>query len=108
MAKWYGEVGFVDETVEVKPGIWAEQIVKKSYSGNIISNHWKRQNSGKVNSDINISNQISIVADPYANENCSKIVYVEFMGSKWQVTDVEVQFPRLILSIGGVYNEPQT
>lgn len=107
MAKWYGEVGYA-ETVEVEPGIWTEQIVKKTYSGDVISNRWKRQNSGEVNNDINISNQISIVADPYANENCSKMVYVEFMGSKWQVTDVEVQFPRLILSIGGVYNEPQT
>ena len=107
MAKWYGEVGYA-ETVEIKPGIWKEQIVKKTYSGEVISNRWKRQNSGEVNNDINIYNQISIVADPYANENCSKMAYVEFMGSKWQVTDVEVQFPRLILSIGGVYNEPQT
>lgn len=107
MAKWYGEVGYA-ETVEVKPGIWKEQIVKKTYSGDVISNRWKRQNSGEVNNDINISNQISIVADPYANENCSNMTYVEFMGSKWQVTDVEVQFPRLILSIGGVYNESQT
>ena len=107
MGKWFGNIGF-NTTVETEPGVWEQQVTPRPYYGDVISNRWKRQNSGEVNNDINIYNQISIVADPYANENCSKMAYVEFMGSKWQVTDVEVQFPRLILSIGGVYNEPQT
>jgi hypothetical protein len=32
------------------------------------------------------------------------MLYVEFMGTKWKITNVEVQYPRLILSVGGVYN----
>lgn len=107
MSKWYGNVGF-SKTVEYEPGSWEPQIIDRPYFGDVTSNRWKRQNSGGVNDDINLSNQISIVSDPYAVENCSTIAYVEFMGEKWKVTDVEVQYPRLILSIGGVWNGKPT
>jgi hypothetical protein len=33
--------------------------------------------------------------------------YVEFMGTKWKITNIEVQYPRLTLSIGGEYNGQQ-
>lgn len=104
MAKWCGKIGFA-YTGEVQPGVWVEnEIVERTYFGDVTSNRWKRQNSGGVNDDINISNQISIVADPYARNHCSSMAYIEFMNEKWKVTEVEVQYPRLILSIGGVYN----
>ena len=91
MAKFYGPVGYA-VTEEVSPGKWVENITERLYYGD------------KVNDDINISNEISIVADPYAMENFHLMRYVGFMGSKWKVTSVDVQFPRLILSVGGVYN----
>lgn len=103
MAKWYGNIGF-SETVETEPGLWELQIVDRPYYGDVISNRWKRQTSTGVNDNINLSNQISIVADPYAEQHCASIAYVEYMGVKWKVTDVEVQRPRLILSIGGEWN----
>lgn len=103
MSKWCGNVGFAN-TVEYEPGCWEEQIIERKYYGDIISNRWKRQNSEWINDDINLSNQVSIVADPYAINHCSTIIFVEFMGTKWKVSDVEVQYPRLTLSIGGVYN----
>ena len=103
MGKWYGNVGFA-KTVETEPGVWEDQVIPKPYFGDVISNRWKRQNSGGVNDNINISNIISIIADTFANENCSEIVYVEYMGTKWKVTDVEPQYPRLLLTMGGVYN----
>ena len=103
MAKWYGNVGF-SETAEVEPGSYEPSIIERPYFGDVISNHWKRQNSQGINDDVNLSNQISIVSDPYADQHCSSIAYVEYMGSKWKVTDVEVQYPRLMLSIGGVWN----
>lgn len=31
--------------------------------------------------------------------------YAEFGGVKWKVTDVKVQYPRLILTFGGIYHE---
>lgn len=106
MAKWYGKIGY-SETVETEPGIWEEQITERNYYGDVTSNRWKRQNSGEVNDNINLANVISIVADPYANMNCSKMIYVEYMGAKWKISDVEVQYPRLILTVGGVYSGEQ-
>ena len=103
MAKFYGEIGYA-KIVETEPGVWEEQIVKRNYYGDIIRNTRSLQASDNVNDNINISNEISIVADPYANENFHSMRYVHFMGAKWKITSVEVKYPRLILSIGGLYN----
>lgn len=105
MSKWYGKVGYAI-TEKTEPGIWEEVIVERSYFGDVTSNRWLRQTpSDKVNDNINLSNVISIVADPFAYNNCSNMVYVEYMNEKWKVSNIEVQRPRLILTIGGVYNE---
>ena len=106
MAKWYGVIGFA-ETVETEPGLWVEQINERSYAGDLLSNNRRLQSSDSVNDNINVSNQISIVTDPYADQNFYAIRYVEFRGTKWKVTNAEVQFPRLTLSLGGVYNGEQ-
>ena len=103
MAKFYGEIGYAN-IVETEPGVWEEKIIKRNYYGDIIRNTRSLQTSDKVNDNINISNEISIVADPYANENFHSMRYVYFMGAKWKITSVEVKYPRLILSIGGLYN----
>lgn len=103
MAKWCGKIGYAI-TKETEPGLWEPIIVERKYYGDIISNRWKRQNSGGINDDINISNSISIIADPFANQNLGSMVYVEYMGAKWKISDVEIQFPRLILTVGGLYN----
>ena len=103
MAKYYGNIGYIN-TVEVEPGIWEEQIVERPYYGDLTRNTSRYQTSGGVNDDINVSNNISIVADPYANENFQHMRYAEFMGAKWKITNVEIQYPRIILTIGGVYN----
>ena len=107
MAKWYGLIGYA-ETVETEPGLWEETITKKSYYGDIIRNIRKLQASGGVNDDVNISNQLSIVADPFAITHFHGMRYAELYGSKWKVINVEVQYPRLILDLGGVYNGEQT
>ena len=103
MAKFYGNIGYA-ETIEVEPGIWEETTVERPYYGDLIRNTSMSQSSGGVHNNIKIANNISIVADPYANENFQQMRYVEFMGTKWNITNVEVNYPRLILTIGGVYN----
>lgn len=103
MAKWYGVVGYVT-TEETRPGVWTPKTVERPYYGDLVKNFNKVQTSDKVNSDISVADDISIVADPYAHENFQAIRYVEFMGAKWSVTTAQVQYPRIILSIGGVYN----
>lgn len=105
MAKFYGLIGFA-ESVETRPGVWKDEIVERPYDGDLIRNTRRLQPSDNLNDNINVSNEISILADPYANENFHSMRYVEFMGSKWKVTNVEVLYPRLILTVGGVYNAP--
>ena len=103
MAKFYGVIGYA-VTEETEPGIYEERIIEKEHFGDVVRNTRRLSNAAKVNDDIAISNQISIVADPFANNNFHSMRYVSFMGSKWKVTEVEVQYPRLILTLGGVYN----
>ena len=108
MDKWCGKVGY-SVSEETEPGIWESKITEYEYYGDLVKNTIRRfQSSGEVNDNINILNNISIVADPFAYENFRHIVYAEFMGVKWKVSDVEVKHPRLILTLGGVYNGQQT
>lgn len=103
MAKYYGTIGFTVE-VEVEPGVWINDSTERKYRIDILKHSLKYQSSGQVNDDINISNRFSIVADSYAKENSHLMKYVEFMGTKWKISNIDVEYPRLILTIGGVYN----
>lgn len=104
MSRWYGKIGY-SETMEKEPGDWVEDIVEKSYYGDMYRNTRLLQNSSGINDNINIANQISIVADPYAHDHIFAMRYVEFQNAKWKISNVEVQYPRLILTVGGLYNE---
>lgn len=103
MAKYYGAIGYA-VTEETSPGIYEEMIKEYQYYGDVIRNNRRLNGASKVNDDITISNQISIVSDPFASNNFHMMRYATYMGSKWKITDVEVQYPRLILTLGGVYN----
>ena len=104
MAKWFGAIGYA-ETVETAPGVWDEQITKHNYYGDILSNssRWD-QNQNSTNDNINVNNRISIVADPFAMENFYKMRFIEFMGANRKITNVQVQYPRLVITMGGVWN----
>lgn len=103
MAKFYGEIGYAT-TTESKPGVWTEAITERKSSGDIIKNTRRWQAGENLNDDLVIDNKISIVADPFASQNFHAMRYVNWMGALWKITNVEVQRPRLILTIGGVYN----
>lgn len=103
MAKFYGVIGFA-ETKETKPGVWTEEIIERNYYGDLTRNTRRLLSADQLNDNINIENNISIVSDPYVNENFHAMRYVKFMGTRWKISNVEVQYPRLILTTGGVYN----
>lgn len=107
MAKFYGAIGYA-ETVETTPGVWKEQITEHNYYGELIRNTRKLQTADQLNDNINVANEISIIADPFAISNFHSMRYVEFMGAKWKITSIEVRYPRLILTVGGLYNVEQT
>ena len=105
MGKFYGKI-FYGKTVERedRPGSWKTQLVARDYYGDITRMSRRYSNDSNVNGDITCNNVISIIADPYAVAHFSQIKCVELVGTKWTVTSVEVQSPRLILTLGGVYN----
>lgn len=103
MAKFYGIIGYVSN-IETAPGVFEEKPIERLYYGELIRNVRKMQPTEHLNDNLNIANEISILSDPFANENFHSMRYVEFMGAKWKVTSVDVQYPRLILTVGGVYN----
>ena len=106
MAKFYEKIGYAS-TVETAPSVWVEQIVERYYYGDILRNARQlRSDSEQLNDNVHISNKISIVADPYALNHFFEMRYVTWTGANWKITDVEVQRPRLILTIGEVYNGP--
>lgn len=104
MAKYYGAIGYAEQ-IEIRPGVYKDQITERMYYGDLIRNTSRRlESSGNLNDDINISNEISIVADQFAYQNFHLMKYIVFMGTKWKISNIEVQHPRLILTTGGVYN----
>lgn len=105
MARFFGKVGFA-ESVEISPGYYEDKITVRKYYGDVIRNVRKNETGEGVIDNVTINNSISIVADEYINGKIFAIRFVEWMGALWKVTNVEVQRPRLILSIGDVYNGP--
>lgn len=106
MAKFYGKVGFL-ATDETASDVYGEIITERPYKGDVLRNQKRYQASESLNDDTVLSNTISIVADTYANENIFAIKYVWYKGVPWKVTNIEIQRPRIILTLGGKYNVPE-
>lgn len=106
MARFAGMVGYgFPEEDPPGSGIFVDKVVEKSYKGDVVRNTRRLQpGSDSVNDDISMSNSISILPDRYAVEHFAQIKYVIWRGVLWTVPDVEYRAPRLILSLGGVYN----
>lgn len=103
MGKFHGNIGFTEQ-YEVRPGVWDDRIIEKEYYGDTLSASFMNVASSEVNDNLKLNNRISIISNTYALENFRFMKYVTYMGVKWAVTNAEVQYPRLILTIGGVYN----
>lgn len=108
MAKYYGRIGYA-ETIETSPGIWEEKITERTYFGDSTRMSRSLETNDQVNDNINVADEISIVADPFAYQNFHLMRYAEFMGTLWKIKKVDAsQYPRLKLTLGGVYNGQQT
>lgn len=105
--RFYGEVGYGESTETPSgSGVWEYAITEVAYRGDVIRNTRRLESGEGLNDDLTVNNSISIVADEYANEHFFNIKYVVWQGIRWVVSSVEVRSPRLILSLGGVYNGP--
>ena len=103
MAKFYGKIGYI-KTVEIEPGVWQEQSIERDYYGDIVRNTSRYQQYANINDNIDLNNTFSIISDPFASENFQHMRYIVYMDTKWKISNVEVQYPRLLISTGGVYN----
>ena len=103
MAKFYGVIGF-EEPQETRPGVYEPQVTERAYGGDVFRSSKRNENGEKINDDVTISNQFSIVADKYAYNHIYSMKYITYMNVKWKISDVEIQHPRMTINIGGVYN----
>lgn len=106
MARYFGRVGY-GHTVEVRQDVYDEVVTEHKYYGDVVRNTRVLESGDAINNDISVGNNIEIVADAYALEHFFAIRYVEWAGTFWTVTEVEVRRPRLLLRLGGVYRGPK-
>ena len=105
MARYCGKIGF-SISKETAPGIYEDDITERTYYGDVVRDLRKENRTDKIVRDVTISNSFSVVADPFAFENFQFIKYLKYMGIAWNVESVEVQYPRLLISVGGRWNGP--
>ena len=106
MSKYYGKIGYGIQCESLSsPGVWTDQIVERNHFGDV--NRIQRKNAtngSQVNDDIQLNNEISILADPFINQYLYAIKYIEFMGCYWKVSGIEVEYPRIKITTGGLYH----
>jgi hypothetical protein len=103
MGKFYGPIGYA-ESKETSPGVWVDSITERHYRGDIIRSSRSWSSGESVNDNLKISNDISIIADPFAYQNIHNMKYITWMGADWKISKIDIQRPRLLLTIGEVYN----
>lgn len=103
--KYSGKIGYI-ETVETTPGVYEEKLTERFYKGDVIKNlrRWENSQSG-TNDNISVSNTISIISDSYAATHFMFMRYIVWKGVKWKIDNVGENYPRLTISLGGVYND---
>ena len=108
MNRWCGNIGFAEQ-VQTAQSVWTEKITERTYRGDVLRNTRRLMDSQQINDNISISNQISVVADAYIRDHFINMRYIEFMGAKWKATQVDAsQSPRLIITLGELWNEDET
>ena len=103
MAKWSGRIGFVVES-EDDYGVVTTNDVERYYVGDLLKNYRRFNDGISINERVSIGNTISVISDPYLADNLQNIRYIFYMGVKWKVESVEIQYPRIILTLGGEYS----
>lgn len=105
MAKFSGKIGFVVDTETLEgSGIWVEESIERTYKGDVLNYFVRWQDSSKVNEDLTIDNKFSVVADSFALNHIGNMRYITYLGEKWKIKNIEINYPRIIIYVGGLYN----
>ena len=110
MARFHGPIGFLtteEKDPVARPGIYDEVLKERTYYGDVFNSSRRWDQNGNFNDNLAISNRISIVADDFIKTHLGAMKYVRWLGDTWKITNFEMQYPRIILTIGGQYHEPE-
>ena len=102
MSRFSGKLGFV-MTSETEEGVWLEDFVELPVKGTIRSLYVRNDNSASVNTNLRLTNEISILMDTKIETYLKTLKYVIWKGSKWEVQSIGVNYPRLNINLGGLY-----
>ena len=107
MSKYIGMIGF--SWTEEQPGsIWKEHVVERPYAGDVMNARIRNDTTPeKLNDEFRVNQDISIIADSFALKNYHHMKYATIRGVRWKITSISINYPRLTLSIGGLYNGPK-
>lgn len=105
MGKFTGRLGYLFQE-ETSPGVWEERVEEYECVGDIISANRKWEKGESFTDELNVSNRFSIVAAAFVTKNLAYMRYLKWMDVAWKITNADIQYPRIILTIGGVYNVP--
>lgn len=103
MAKYSGKIGYTHEE-ETSPGVWSAIETIREVRGDILRTASTFQGGEVVNKDRTLQNRISVIADAYLMMNFFEISWVEYAGTRWEVTLIDVVRPRIILTLGGIWH----
>lgn len=103
MPKYRGNVGFV-YTEETAPGVWTPVETVRPYYIDVNRNSRRYENGASTNDNLLVTSNLSLIADPFALNHVSGLKWIEYSGVKWRVSTVEILYPRMNLTLGGVYN----
>ena len=102
MSRFSGKLGFV-KTRETEEGVWLEDFVELSVKGTIRSLYVRNDNSSSANTNLRLTNEISVLMDSKIQTYIQTLKYVVWKGSKWEVQSIGVSYPRLTINLGGLY-----
>lgn len=102
MARYFGHIGFATQ-IETSPGIWTDIIEQRPYKGDVIRNGRRYDSGESINDNFTITNTFSIISDAFLYSHIPAMRYIEYLGSKFKITSVDIDRPRVTISVGGVY-----
>ena len=101
--RWTDEERLEDGT---PTSVWKEFYAERTYKADVMSNGYRNQQGEGINDDYKINNKLSLLAcDAFTLSHLNSVIFCELYGVKWKVTSVDIQRPRLIVTLGGEYHE---
>ena len=102
MSRFSGKLGFV-MTRETEEGVWLEDKIEIPVKGTIRSLYVRNDNNSSVNSNLRLTNEVSVLMNSKITTYLETLKYVVWKGSKWEVQSIGVNYPRLTINLGGLY-----